>query len=314
MVKKTVLLFPGQGAGKRGMAFDFLAVSAGAKRLFETASETMGRDMEELLRTADEESLKRSDIAQPAITLANLAAAAFLREKGVEACASAGHSLGEYAALVVSGSITAEDVFRLVKARGEAMQKTAERIKTEAGDPPGMAAVLGLPPEEVESLIAAWSAAGLEGLYAANINSPRQLVVSGTSKALSEAEKRFREAGARRVVRLAVAGPFHSPLMKEAAEEFRPVLEQVTFKDPVIPFYSNVTGTKIKSGEEIKRLALLQITSPVRWVDEEKAINAAGGFAQVLEAGPGTVLQGLWKEISGIPCLGAGTVEEIELL
>ncbi|MDR1047166.1 MAG: acyltransferase domain-containing protein, partial [Treponema sp.] len=146
MVKKTVLLFPGQGAGKRGMALDFLAVSAGAKRLFETASETMGKDMEELLRTADEESLKRSDIAQPAITLANLAAAAFLREKGVEACASAGHSLGEYAALVVSGSITAEDTFRLVKARGEAMQKTAERIKTEAGDPPGMAAVLGLPP------------------------------------------------------------------------------------------------------------------------------------------------------------------------
>jgi [acyl-carrier-protein] S-malonyltransferase len=193
------------------------------------------------------------------------------------------------------------------------MQKTAERIKTEAGDPPGMAAVLGLPPGEVESLIDAWRDAGLEGLYAANINSPRQLVVSGRAEALSEAEKRFKEAGARRVVRLAVAGPFHSPLMKEAAESFRPVLEQVTFKDPVIPFYSNVTGTKIKSGEEIKRLALLQITSPVRWVDEEKAIIAAGGFAQVLEAGPGTVLQGLWKEISGIPCLGAGTLEEAEL-
>jgi [acyl-carrier-protein] S-malonyltransferase len=101
--------------------------------------------------------------------------------------------------------------------------------------------------------------------------------------------------------------------MKEAAEEFRPALEQVNFADPVIPFYSNVTGTEIKSGAEIKRLAPLQITSPVRWVDEEKAIEAAGGFDRVLEAGPGTVLRGLWKEISGIPCLGAGTVKELEL-
>ena len=320
--KNMVYLFPGQGAQYTGMALDFLSSgSAAVKSLFETASEMCGKDMKALLES-DVETLKRTDISQPVITLANLAAAAFLGEQGFSPVACAGFSLGEYAALVSTGVISAADCFRLVKARGEAMQKTSDRLRETAGGDmsaaPGMAAVIGLAPEQAETLIAQWSAAGLKDLYAANINSPKQLAVSGTAAALAEAETRFKEAGAKRVLRLQVAGPFHSPLMADSAEAFRPVLEAVTFRDPVIPLYSNVTGKQVLSGAEAKKLALLQITSPVRWVDEDAAIMAAGGFEACLEAGPGKVLQGLWRdsfsaaaEGSEIPCFAAGTVEDI---
>jgi [acyl-carrier-protein] S-malonyltransferase len=176
----------------------------------------------------------------------------------------------------------------------------------------GMAAVVGLESARAEALIAEWKAAGLEGLYPANINSPRQLVVSGTAAALDEAEKRFKEAGARRFIRLQVAGPFHSPLIASAACAFRPFLDAADFRDPRIPLYSNVTGKRIADGAEAKKLALAQITNPVRWVEEEAAISAAEGFDAALEAGPGKVLQGLWKDSgSVIPCHAAGTVQEI---
>jgi [acyl-carrier-protein] S-malonyltransferase len=325
----VVYLFPGQGAQYQGMALDFLASgSAAVKKLFEQASVAFGKDAEALLRDSDADTLKRTDVSQPTVTLANLAAAAFLAEQGYGAAACAGFSLGEYAALVCAGVISAEDCFRLVKVRGEAMQKNADRLREAAGGDasaaPGMAAIVGLPPEQVESLIAQWSAAGLKDLYAANINSPKQLAVSGTAAALTEAETRFKEAGARRVIRLQVAGPFHSPLLSEVTEVFGPVLEGVTFNDPKLPLYSNVTGKQIASGAEAKKLALMQITSPVRWVYEESAITAAsgaaaGGFEACLEVGPGKVLQGLWKDLASatadgneIPCFAAGTIEDIE--
>jgi len=257
--------------------------------------------------------LKRTDVSQPVITLANLAAAVFLGEQGYSPVACAGFSLGEYAALVSAGILDAADCLRLVKARGEAMQKTSDALREASGGDaaPGMAAIVGLAPGQVESLIAQWSAAGLKDLYAANINSPKQVAVSGTAAALAEAETRFKEAGAKRVIRLQVAGPFHSPLMSDSAAAFAPVLEAVTFRDPVISIYSNVTGKKISSGAEAKKLALLQITSPVRWIEEEAAIAQAGAQA-CLEAGPGKVLQGLWRDSgSTIPVFAAGTVEDI---
>jgi [acyl-carrier-protein] S-malonyltransferase len=269
--------------------------------------------MKALLGEPDAETLKRTDVSQPAITLANLAAAAYLREKGVEPSGCAGFSLGEYAALAVAGVIGAEDCFLLVRERGKAMQAAADRLRAGGEGQPGMAAVMGLAPEQVESLIAAWrQEGGLTDLCAANFNSPRQTVVSGTAAALAEGTRRFTEAGARRVVPLAVAGPFHSPLMDGAAEAFRPFLEKVPFKDPRIPFYSNVSGRLESSGEEIKALALAHITSPVRWTGEEAAIQGTGGFDACLEAGPGKVLQGLWKDTgSSIPCFGAGTAGDI---
>jgi [acyl-carrier-protein] S-malonyltransferase len=295
------------------MAMDFLSSNA-VKSLFDTASEIFAKYVKELLQS-DADNLKRTDVSQPTITLANLAAAIFLGEQGYSPVACAGFSLGEYAALVSAGILDAADCLRLVKARGEAMQKTSDALREKSGGDasvaPGMAAIVGLAPDQVESLIAQWSAAGLKDLYAANINSPRQVAVSGTAAALTEAETRFKEAGAKRVIRLQVAGPFHSPLMSDSAAMFAPVLESVTFRDPVIPIYSNVTGKKIASGEEAKKLALLQITSPVRWVEEEAAIAQAGAQA-CLEVGPGKVLQGLWRDSgSEIPVCAAGTVEDI---
>jgi [acyl-carrier-protein] S-malonyltransferase len=193
------------------------------------------------------------------------------------------------------------------------MQTASDKLKAGAQSP-GMAAILGLAPEQVESLINQWKKEGnevLADLYAANINSIKQTVVSGTAAALAEGTKRFTEAGARRVIPLAVAGPFHSPFMAQAAEEFQPFLEKVSFKDPAIPFYSNVSGRQVLSGEEIKKLSLAQITSPVRWTEEEAAIQGAGGFEACVEAGPGKVLQGLWKDTgSPLPCLAAGKVED----
>ena len=318
MIKNAVYLFPGQGAQYQGMALDFLNTgSAAVKKLFEAASAIFEQDAYALLRDSDAETLKRTDVSQPTVTLANLAAAAYLGEQGYNPAACAGFSLGEYAALVCAGVISAEDCFRLVKARGIAMQQSADRLREAAGGDasaaPGMAAVIGLSPEQVESLIAQWSAAGLKDLYAANINSPKQLAISGTAAALSEAEARFKEAGAKRVIRLQVAGPFHSPLLNDVTEAFRPVLEAVTFNNPAIPLYSNVTGRQAGSGAEAKELALRQITSPVRWIEEETAIAASGGFAACLEVGPGKVLTGLWKDSgSEIPCFAAGTTGAIE--
>jgi [acyl-carrier-protein] S-malonyltransferase len=309
---KVAFLFPGQGAQYPGMALDFLAVSNAARELFALASDALGKDMEDLLRSSDEEFLKRSDIAQPAVTLANLCAAALLRERGLSPAAVAGHSLGEYAALVGASVIGAEDCLRLVAARGRAMQETVERIAGQGGDnAPGMVAALGLAPERVEELV---RTAGIPDLYAANFNSPKQVVVAGTAAALAAAVPLFKEAGARRALRLQVAGPFHCPLMAEAADKFGPALESAHFSDPAIPLFSNVSGGAVGSGAEAKELALRQITSPVRWTDEEDAI-AALGVEALLETGPGKALQGLWKDSGkGLPVFAAGKLEDIDAL
>jgi [acyl-carrier-protein] S-malonyltransferase len=284
------------------MALDLCEQSAAVKGLFDAASVVTGRDMKRLISESTAEELKRTDIAQPALTLANLATALFLGERGVVPAAAAGHSLGEYAALAVSGVISREDCFRLVKERGRLMHEA----KAPAGA--GMSAVLGLPPEKVEALIAEWAAGGLADIYAANFNSARQTVVSGTAAALEEAERRFKEAGAKRVLRLQVSGPFHSPMMKEAAERFAEVLSSVPWSDPKIPLFSNVTGKQVDTGAEAKELALKQITSPVRWTEEEAALAAlaaGGALDAVIEAGPGKVLQGLWQDTgSTIPSYG----------
>ena len=311
--QNVVYLFPGQGAQYSGMAMDLLE-SAAVKSLFDKASEIFGKDVKDLLQS-DADNLKRTDVSQPVITVANLAAAAFLSDQGYKPAACAGFSLGEYAALVCAGIVTAEDCLRLVKARGEAMQKAADKLREAAGGDasaaPGMAAIVGLAPDQVEELIAKWKGEGLNDLYAANINSLKQVVVSGTAAALTDAENRFKEAGAKRVIRLQVAGPFHSPLMAAALEGFTPVLDKITFNDPSITIFSNVTGKKIASGAEAKELAVKQITNPVRWVDEQASITSCGAEA-CLEVGPGKVLQGLWKDSgSEIPVFAAGTKEDI---
>jgi [acyl-carrier-protein] S-malonyltransferase len=317
MVSSFAFLFPGQGAQYPGMGADLYEGSAAAREVFDIATEACGRDMLALLRDSGADVLKRTDISQPAMATVSLAAAAALGEAGIKPSLCAGFSLGEYPALACAGVLGIADCIRLTVRRGEAMQKAVSRIAAgAAGNAPGMCAVIGLAPEKVESLIAEWKGAGndeaLQEIYAANINSPKQTVVSGTARALDAAEKLFREAGARRTVRLAVAGPFHSPFMKEAAEEFAPFLEGVAFADPALPVFSNVTGGRIQSGAEAKALALRQICEGVRWIAEEASIAGLKPGA-VIEAGPGSVLQGLWRDsLSAVPCYGAGTMEEIK--
>lgn len=308
MIKKNVFLFPGQGAQYPGMGLDILDVSEGAKKVFEAASDILEKDMIKIIRDSDAETLKRTDVSQTAISAASLAAAAFLRERDIVPFACAGFSLGEYPALTQAGVISIEDCFRLTNERGKAMQSAAERISKSCEEPPGMAAVTGLSFGQIEALIAEWK---LGDLFAANINSPKQTVVSGSAAALAEAGSRFKEAGARRFIRLQVAGPFHSPFMKEAAEAYSPVLEKTVFNDPKLPLFSNVTGKQIISGEEAKKLAFLHITSPVRWVEEEASVAELGAEA-CFEVGPGKVLQGLWKDSgSAIPVYAAGTAKDI---
>ncbi len=323
-------LFPGQGCQYPRMALDLYDSSQKVRDLFDLASNSSGIDLLELIREGDAERLKRSDLSQPALTLASLAAAAALNERGIQPCLCAGFSLGEYPALALSGVLDLKSVFRLVTVRGRAMQAAADRLRAKSGgtlaspnktslsspgsDEPGMAALIGLQPETVESLITQWKDEGLDGLYAANYNSPSQTVVAGTAAALEAAESRFKAAGARRFIRLKVAGPFHTPLMAEAAETFAREAAACTFSDPSIPLFSNVTGALVSSGEEARKLARRQIMEAVRWTEEEASI-ANKRPDLVLEVGPGRVLQGLWKDSgSAIPCVGAGTVDEIAAL
>ncbi|MDR3201477.1 MAG: ACP S-malonyltransferase [Spirochaetales bacterium] len=305
---KTVFLFPGQGAQYPGMGKDLWEKSASVKELFRLASGVTGCDMQKLLFEGSAEELKATDKTQGAITLANLSAAAFLREQGIVPNAAAGFSLGEYAALVTAGVIGAEAVFSLVKFRGEVMEKASRALDTPEGSP-GMAAVMGLDLPDVRKAL---ESAGITDVYAANYNSPVQTVVSGSPAALAAAETALKAAGARRCIRLAVSGPFHSPLLADARKAFEAELAKYSFADPAIPVFSNVTGKIIASGDEAKRLAGEQITTPVLWVDIEKNIQA-GGYERILEVGPGTVLAGLWKALYADPvCRSAGTAEAIE--
>ena len=319
--KKAIFLFPGQGAQYPGMGLDLIEISSEAKKVFDAASAVLERDMIKMIRDSDAETLKRTDLSQPALCAASLAAAFCLKERGILPAASAGFSLGEYPALCCAGVIGMEDCFRLTGARGRAMQKAIDSQKNDSSGAaadetallPGMAAVIGLPPEQAESLIAQWKneSEALAELYAANINSVKQVVVSGSGPALAEAEKRFKEAGAKRVIRLQVAGPFHSPFMKEAADAFAHVLEKIQFNDPALPVFSNVTGKQIQSGAEAKTLALRQIVEGVRWTNEEAALAELKPDA-LFETGPGKVLQGLWRDTgSNVPCYAAGTAAEI---
>lgn len=297
-VEMPVFLFPGQGAQFSGMGIDLYDVdsagSLGIRALFDTASALLGSDIRDTLN-ADAETLKRTDISQVAITVASLAAVKALAARGIKPVACAGFSLGEYPALAVAGVISESEAIRLTIARGRIMQEVAEKIGSGAA-PAGMAAVLGLSPEAVD---AALKASGITGLYGANYNSPSQTVVSGTAEALAAAENAFKEAGAKRVIRLKVAGPFHSPLMAEAGERFRALIEGVAFNNPVLPLFSNVTGARVMTGSEAKTCAVAHITGPVRWTAEEAAIAAYmadKGVETLVEAGPGKVLCGLWAD------------------
>jgi [acyl-carrier-protein] S-malonyltransferase len=287
------------------MGMDLWEASPKVRELFHLASDAAGFDVKRTLSEGTVEELATTDKAQILITLVDLSAAAVLAERGIEPGGCAGFSLGEYAALCTAGVVSAETVFRIVKVRGELMEKASRGLDTASGKP-GMAAVLGMPAEKAAAV-----AVGIEGVFVANHNSPVQIVLSGTAAGLSRAEELLKAQGAKRFIRLKVSGPFHSPLMEGARAAFETALAGFGFADPLLPVYSNVTAGPIASGAEARALCGRQVVSPVRWVDEEARL-AADGYVDFREVGPGTVLTGLFKALRpDVDCRPAGTLEAI---
>ena len=298
-MKKYAFLFPGQGAQVPGMIKDICDAYPEARKVVDEVSKITGVDMPKLLWESDAAELSRSDNSQLAITTASLAVMKVLETKGIKPSAAMGFSLGEFPALYAAGVLSFEDVIKVVRQRGLIMQATCENIaKVNEGHAPGMSAVIGLPPEKVMEI-----ADSIPNAYAANLNSDKQTVISGTFDALEKAEAAAKEAGARRALRLQVAGPFHCPLMQEAADNFEKAIADVNFSNPDKTLFSNVTGKQATDGAEIKKNAVLHLTNPVRWTDEEKVLadliaSDRENEWELIEPGVGQVLTGLWGKTS----------------
>jgi len=281
---KHAYVFPGQGAQSVGMGKDLYDNVPAAKALFEQADDILGFRITDIMFSGTDEELKQTKVTQPAVFLHSVILAKAL---GIEPDAVAGHSLGEFSALVVSGALSFEDGLRLVSKRAQAMQKACE------AQPGTMAAVLGLEDSVVEGICAS-----TEGVVvAANYNCPGQLVISGAVEAVEAACVKAKEAGARRALRLPVGGAFHSPLMAPAKEELRKAIEEAPFHTPTCPIYQNVDAKPYTDPETIKANLIAQLTAPVRWTYIVKNMLADGVDA-FTELGPGTVLQGLVKKVS----------------
>lgn len=279
-----VYVFPGQGAQFSGMGKELYEQNAEAKAMFERANEILGFRITDIMFEGTAEKLKQTKVTQPAVFLHSVILAKVL---GVEPSAVAGHSLGEFSALVVSGTLSFEEGLQLVAKRAMAMQMACEM---EQGT---MAAVLALPDSTIEEVCD-----GIEGVVvAANYNCPGQLVISGAVDAVNEACEKLKEAGARRALVLPVGGAFHSPLMEPARKELAEAIENADFKTPVCPIYQNVDAKPHTSPEEIKANLIAQLTAPVRWTQIIEQMTA-DGFDSYVELGPGTVLQGLIRKIS----------------
>ena len=281
---KHAYVFPGQGSQAVGMGKDIYDNVPEAKELFEKANEILGFRITDIMFAGTPEELKQTKVTQPAVFLHSVILAKAL---GVKPDAVAGHSLGEFSALVVAGALSFEDGLKLVSKRAMAMQKCCEQ------QPGGMAAVLGLDDKTIEDVCAA-----VEGtVVAANYNCPGQLVISGADAAVDEACVKLKEAGARRALRLPVGGAFHSPLMEPARQELAEAIEKANFKEPTCPIYQNVDALPHTSPEEIKVNLIAQLTAPVRWTQIVENM-VADGITNFVELGPGTVLQGLVCKIS----------------
>ncbi|MCL2521058.1 MAG: ACP S-malonyltransferase [Spirochaetaceae bacterium] len=309
----SILLFPGQGAQKPGMARDLYEKYSEVKELFKIAGDYSSFNAEKLLFESTEDELKETERTQVAITLANLASYEALKAEGLleEVLGVAGFSLGEYAALKAAGVCNYEDIFTLVAERGRLMAKAGKQI-IEARGAVAMAAVMGLSVQQVEEVV---KSLGRDDVFCANYNSPTQLILSGLEAGINAAEPLLKEAGARRVMPLKVSGPFHTPLLNEAAAGFSEVLGKVTFNNPIIPIFSNVSGRQISSGEEARSLLAKQICNPVLWLAVEEGLKKlAAADTKVIECGPGNVLAGLWKAIFNEKVELAATTAQISEL
>ena len=281
---KHAYVFPGQGAQYSGMGKDLYETNAEAKAMFEKANEILGFRITDVMFEGTADELKQTSVTQPAVFLHSVILAKTL---GVKPDAVAGHSLGEFSALVVSGALSFEDGLRLVSKRAHAMQAACEV------QPGTMAAVLALTDEVVEGICNE-----TEGVVvAANYNCPGQLVISGAVEAVDAACEKAKAAGARRALKLPVGGAFHSPLMEPARVELEKAIMEAPFQTPSCPIYQNVDALPHTDPTEIKANLIAQLTSPVRWTYIVKNMLAVG-FTSFTELGPGTVLQGLIKKVS----------------
>ena len=290
-------IFPGQGAQFSGMGLDLYENSPEAQHLFENANRILGFNITDIMFEGTAEALKETKVTQPAIFLHSVILAKTLGEN-FKPDMVAGHSLGEFSALVANGALTFEDGLRLVSQRALAMQKACEI------QPSTMAAVLGLEDSIVEKICN-----DTEGIVvAANYNCPGQLVISGEIEAINRACENMKEAGARRALVLPVGGAFHSPMMEPAREELAAAIENTTFSKPNCPIYQNVTAKAVINEAEIKANLISQLTAPVRWTQtvEQMITDGATLFTEV---GPGKVLQGLVRKINREAQTASATIE-----
>ncbi|MFI2742625.1 ACP S-malonyltransferase [Zhouia sp. PK063] len=278
-------IFPGQGAQFVGMGQDLYDNHPLAKELFEKANDILGFKITDIMFSGTDEDLKQTKVTQPAIFLHSVILSKVMGD-GFKPDMVAGHSLGEFSALVASGALEFEDALKLVSQRALAMQKACEL------QPSTMAAVLGLADDVVENICKE-----IDGVVVpANYNCPGQLVISGEITAIEKACEAMKEAGAKRALVLPVGGAFHSPLMEPAREELAAAIENTNFKTPSCPIYQNVTTTAVTSPEEIKKNLIAQLTAPVKWTQSVQHM-IADGATLFTEVGPGKVLQGLVKKI-----------------
>ena len=279
-------VFPGQGAQFSGMGSDLFESSNEAKAKFESANDILGFNISEIMFNGTDEDLKQTKVTQPAIFLHSVILASCLGEQ-FKPDMVAGHSLGEISALVASKCLNFEEGLKLVNSRAKAMQKACE------ANPSTMAAILGLDDHLVEEVCE-----NIEGIVvAANYNCPGQLVISGENQAIEKACEKLSEAGARRALKLPVGGAFHSPLMEPAKMELKEAIDHTSFNVPICPIYQNVDAKAVTDPKLIKENLIAQLTAPVRWTQIMQNMISDAGEIEVVEVGPGKVLQGLFKKV-----------------
>ncbi len=307
-MSKIALVFPGQGAQYVGMGKDFFEQFATAKKMYEQANLVLGFDLAKICFEGPEVELKQTRVTQPAIFVHSCVIMEVLRERfgdNVNYAMTAGHSLGEYSALVASGMLTFEDALNIVKIRALAMQKAGEMNKGT------MAAIIGMEAELLDAVCKEASASGI--VQCANYNSPGQIVISGTVDGVKAAMELAKTKGARMVKELVVSGAFHSPLMVSAQIEVEKCLTTIHVKDTNIPVYANVSAKAVTSGAEEKKMLVDQITGAVVW-DLSVTQMIAAGATKFFEIGPGNVLQGLIKRIDkNVTCECIGKTEQLDI-
>lgn len=301
-MSKKAFLFPGQGSQYVGMAKDLFENSVEAKEMILTADDALGIHLSYIMINGPIEELKQTEYTQPAIFLHSVVLSSLVRT--ISPSGAAGHSLGEYSALVASGAIQFYDAIKVVRVRGEAMQQAG------VDNPGTMAAIIGLSSESVESFCDEASSEGI--VQCANFNSPGQIVISGSVEGVHKAMELCKSGGAKLVKELIVSGAFHSPLMLSAKDSLTKALDDTHFYDTRFPVYANVTATPVKSKDETKKLLREQVTSPVRW--EETITNMiADGYDEFYEIGPGKVLTGLIKRINpDFKCISIDKYSDVE--